>query len=218
MMTELDQELTKVFGAPKNWTSYIRSAARRMARNYSKNAAFDDIVTTIITEFFLNANKGKLGEALEKAKSNSHNEQELVENVSGVVWQATKYRAGTERKKIEYHQDFCLPFDGVCEDKLVIHHDDIPLEEYQELIVQELHQMAANVHERLAKRYLLAAKIVAERINSRDKAKELMEKYSISGKATWRKITLDIGQAIVAVGKKTNNPWLCETTQKRMDK
>lgn len=215
-MTELDQELTKVFGIANDWCDYIRKAACNMAKSQYKNAILDDIVATIITEIYLNATKGKLCEALNKAKGASHNSAELLHNVSGVVWQAATFRASDERRKVDNQLRY-LPFDDVDEEKLAISHPDIPLAEYEDMIVQELRRMAKNAHERLAKRYLLAAAIVVERIDNQYKAKDLMEKYAINSKTTWRKITLDIGEAIKAIAKRTHNTWLCETVQKRME-
>ena len=215
-MNELDQELTKVFGVANNWSTFIRKAAFRMALNFGKNAILDDIVTTIITEIYLNATKGKLCEALDKARNNSTNDKELLHNVKGVVWQAAKYRSSTERRKVD-HQVYLMPFDDVCED-LIISHPEIPLAQYEEMIIEQLHEMAEKAHERLKKRYLLAAMIVKDKIDNRYKAKELMAKYAINSKTTWRKITMDIGDAILKIAEKNQNPWLCEAVHKRMEK
>ena len=105
-MNVLDEELGKVLGVNSNWSDYIRNVARRVSIKFSNSAILDDIVTTIITEIYLSATKGKLCEALQKAKTASTNDADLLVNVQGVVKIAAKYRASDERRKIEHHRQF----------------------------------------------------------------------------------------------------------------
>ena len=105
-MNVLDEELGKVLGVNSNWSDYIRNVARRVSMKFSNSAILDDIVTTIITEIYLSATKGKLCEALQKAKTASTNDADLLVNVQGVVTIAAKYRASDERRKIEHYRQF----------------------------------------------------------------------------------------------------------------
>ena len=216
-MNDLDCELTKVFGVANNWSAYIRRVATRMAVRFCRNAILDDMVTTIITEIYFNAQQGKLCEALMRAKDASHNTDELLSNVQGVVTQATKYRISHERRQVE-HNIFFMPMDDMTE---LCEHEETSLTHYVTMIVEELKTMAETAKQvpnlRLANRYLLAAKVAPDRING-GKSRELMRVHSIGSSATWRRLMLDIGQAIVVVGERTENPWLCQIANKELEK
>jgi len=227
-MKSLNDELTAVLGADFNWTKYIANIAASRASRFTKSAIMEDIVTDVTGDILIQAKDGALAVAIAKAKEGAKTDDELLNNVKGVVMQATKFRVSDavrwtyRQRAIQFSQldpggtrkgDSGQTFDG--NSLAVAAKDETDLESYKSLLVNELGLMAQAAEwkrqTKLARRLRLAATIVPDRIDGFTLA-ELQEKYGVKSSATVQAILDDIGQALARIAGRLQDPTLLRGT------
>jgi hypothetical protein len=214
---ELNKELSKVLGADSNWLRLIERAA--IKRMKIQGGAFDDVVANVSGDIILKAKDGKLAEAVIRAKDSSENEEELVSNLSHVVKKAAYFRVSDIMKnneKTPSSRDL-EEAEYVVKKNRSTESENLQLEEYKELILNELEVMATSFEWRnnsvRAKRLRLAKKVVLDRLDGYALG-DLMKRHNVSSKATMQAILDDIGQAVARIAIRLDDEVLIKGTSK----
>lgn len=217
----LNEELSKVLGVNHNWMGVITKSIVTRYRWLSGNGLIDDVIADVSGDIIIQAKDGRLSLAVIRAKELSTNDADLLKNLISTVFSATMYRT-RDAMKLTYDRalkasQFSQMGDGEGDFAEVVEarpeSSGLELDEYTDLLVEELELMAAvsewNNHNKMAKRLRLTKLIVVDRVQGM-KLKELMEKYKISSKATMQAILDDINTAFGTVAKKVNDPVLLQ--------
>jgi hypothetical protein len=200
----LNGELVNVLGVVYDWDKYIaRILAGTTARGFTKNALMEDIVVDVTGDIIMEAKDGGLAAAIAKAHEASKTDAERLRNVQGVVMQATKFR-GSNAVRYRYRSKMPNMAEGV---DVAARPETETLDDYEGLIIKELEKMAANAEPRLARRYLLSAKMVPAKLAGAGFG-ELKAAFGVKGKATMAAHIDDIQQAFVRVAARQGDETL----------
>ena len=176
----IDRELGNVLGVTYRWSDYIERRVKSEA-NFVDN--IEDMIATAIGDLVVRQEKIK--PSLQKAAQNSHNEEELVNNVKGVVTIFIKYSVKNQRQR--WTQSKKMPrmqqlsqFEGDIEPSYT--DSETLLEEYESEIISRLKKCPKNCG-RLANRYQLAIQLVPDRIRGH-KIDSLMKRHNLKCKSS----------------------------------
>lgn len=209
-----DRELNRILGVPFKWTRFIASLIIRYARDMARSAYFEDILTDTINGIMKDATEGGLAQAVAHAKANSQNEEELLNNMKGVVTEAVRLRASDFRRRYHKQQHRMIQF-GQAEDdspemtsvkqataRGVRPEDQAEEESLEHMVLSQIDQMIAQAREshqtRLVKRLELARLVASDRMAGMV-MQDLMTKYELK-QTQMQSILQDIESAVQQMG------------------
>ena len=224
-MTAMNDLLTGVLGGVEyNWEKHIHRVVASNMPRLARSGRLQDVITDVTSDFVLASQDGSLKETIIKAKENSEDDVQLLDNMKKVlnrgIWYrtSTAIRSGKRKKVASFSEVDQGDTDEEIANSLMDHRIDSDKEylAYGDELVKELEVMATaaewkNNH-RLAKRLRLAKEMVHSRLEGKTFG-ELQVQFSVKGTATMKAILDDMGQALARIAARTGDSTLLNGTK-----